>query len=143
MSKGSTDLIKLCTTDEHGASPETVRRVLDIADMIIEGEPRYKLIERIKEKYNIKYQMAVRYYDAALRYLVPSEEEQEGFREKMQAKLLARYEALYKDAVDRHSTKIAKEILDSMAKVYGVAGGDKVIVREDQQGNKEITISFD
>ena len=38
---------------------------------------------------------------------------------------------------------IAKEILDSMAKIYGVAGGDKVIVKEDTQGNKEITISFD
>jgi hypothetical protein len=77
-----------------------------------------------------------------LRYLVPSEEEQEGFREKMQAKLMERYETLYKDAVDRHSTKIAKEILDSMAKMYGLTQGDSVKIKEDQEGNKEIEISF-
>lgn len=142
MSKGSTDIVKLCTSDEHGASPETVRRVLDIADKIIEGEPRYKLIQYIKDKYNLKNQSATLYYDAALRYLVPSPEEQEDYREKMQAKLLARYENLYKEAMSRHSTKIAKEILDSMAKIYGVAGGNQVTVKEDMDGNKEIEISF-
>lgn len=136
------DDIKLIPTAEHGASPETVRRILDIADRVIEGEPRYKLIKYIREQYGLGNLQATRYYDAALRYLVPSEEEQEGFREKMQAKLMERYESLYKDAVDRHSTKIAKEILDSMAKIYGLTQGDSVKIKEDQEGNKEIEISF-
>ena len=143
MYKRKEDQIKLCPTDEHYASPETVRRVLEVADMIVEGEPRYKLIKFIREKYDLGNQSAELYYNAALNYLIPSEEEREGYREKMQAKLLARYEKLYKNAIDRESYKIAKEILDSMAKIYGVAGGDKVTVKEDIQGNKEITISFD
>lgn len=142
MSKGQDNKIKLCPTDEHYASPETVRRVLEVADMIVDGEPRYKLIQYMKDKYELGNQSATLYYDAALRYLIPSEEEKEGFREKMQAKLLSRYEKLYKEAVDRNSLKIAKEILDSMAKIYGVSGGDKVTVREDANGDKEIEIVF-
>lgn len=134
--------IKLVPTAEHGASATTVKRVLEIVDKIIEGEPRYKLLKYIKTKYGLKELQAQRYYDAALKYLVPSEAEQEGYREKMQAKLLARYEDLYKTALDSNQTKTAKDILDSMAKIYGLTGGDKVSIREDMNGSKEIEISF-
>lgn len=127
--------------DQHTTTTST-ERVFQVADKIIEGMPRYRLIEWIKKKYGIKDIQAKRYYDAALKYLLPSEEELEDFQAKMQAKLLARYEELYDDAVKRHSTKIAKEILDSMAKIYGIGGNNSVKIRDDANGTKEIEISF-
>lgn len=130
------------TKPGENASPTTTERVYQIADKIIEGMPRYRLIEWIKKRYSIKDVQAKRYYDAALKYLLPSEDELEDFQAKMQAKLLARYEELYQDAVSRHSTKIAKEILDSMAKIYGIGGNNSVKIRDDVNGNKEIEISF-
>lgn len=135
--------IKLQTNSSSSATAATVRRVIEIADKIIQGEPRYKLLKYISKAYGVAEPQAKRYYDAALKYLVPSEEEQADFREKMRAKLLARYEELYQGAVENRNTKIAKEVLDSMAKIYGLSGGDKVSIKEDMDGSKEITISFD
>lgn len=134
--------IKLCRTDEHYAGPETTRRVLEIADMITNGSTRHELLQYIRTRYNLKEQSAEQYYDAALRFLIPSPEEMDEYQEKMRAKLLARYENLYKEAVERNSLKIAKEILDSMAKTYGVAGGNGVKITETAEGEKEIEIVF-
>ena len=76
-----------------------------------------------------------------LAYLLPKDIEQHS--EKMAAKLISQYENLYEKAVDRENIKVAKDILDSMAKLYGLVGGNKVQMAENANGERVIQITFD
>ena len=126
------------------AGPSSEVLVIEIAKKIISGGTRIDLVHEIMGNKGISKVQAEKYYDAALRYLLPSPGEEEKFRDKMQAKLIARYEKLYDMAIKQNSVKQAREVLDSMAKLYGLTGGgNKVQIAEDGEGTKVINISFD
>lgn len=129
--------------DKH-ASPTSEVRVIEMAKKVVKGSTRMELLEEAMVNWGISRWQAEKYYDAALRYLLPERGDEQEYREKMQAKLLARYEALYKKAEEQRSLKIAREILDSMAKMYGlIGGGNKVNITENAEGDKSIEITFE
>jgi len=125
------------------ASPRTVVDVLGIAERIVKGESRMSILKSLREIGELNDKQAIARYDAAIRYLMPTQEEQEEMREKMMAKVLARYERLYEKAMDRDSINQAREILDSISKLYGLTGGNRVQIAENADGDKVINISFD
>lgn len=132
------------TLGDKPASPSVEVVVIETAKKIISGGTRIDLVHEIMSDKGISKVQAEKYYDAALRYLLPSPGEEEKFRDKMQAKLIARYEKLYDMAIKQNSVKQAREVLDSMAKLYGLTGGgNKVQIAEDGEGTKVINISFD
>lgn len=127
----------------RAASPTSEVRIIEMAKKIVKGSTRMELLDEAMENWGISKMQADRYYDAALRYLLPEPGNEEDYREKMQAKLLARYEALYKKAEEQGSIKAAREILDSMAKMYGLTSGNKVQIAENADGDKIINITFE
>lgn len=125
-------------------SPRTVVDVLNIAERIAKkGETKMTIVKDMVENIGYSEQQATERYEAALRYLMPTEQEQEQFREKMMAKILARYERLYERAIERDSLNQAREILDSISKLYGLSGGNRVQIAENAEGEKIINIQFD
>lgn len=135
--------ITLTEDRDHNADPATQFKVIELAKKIVKGGTKVKLVEDFAKTYEVTTHHAEKYYNAALRYLLPSPEEQQDFREKMQAKLVARYEDLYEKAVERNNVKQAREVLDSMAKLYGLIGGNKVQIAESAEGDRVINISFE
>lgn len=135
--------ITLMEDRDHNADPATQLKVIEMAKKIIKGGTKMKLVQEFADTYEVSTKHACAYYNAALRYLLPSPEEQEDFREKMQAKLLARYEDLYEKAIGRDNVKQAREVLDSMAKIYGLTGSNKVQIAENAEGERVINISFE
>lgn len=127
-------------TEGHSVLPGTLLRIIDIAKDISKGKPRLDIVSDLMDKYGICRKKAEQYYDAAIAYLMP--EDVEKHQEKMAAKLVTQYEELYKRAVDRDMIKTARDILDSLAKIYQLTGGNKVQIAENQEGDKQITITF-
>lgn len=122
---------------------KTVEEVMAAAKLIAkEGYSRQSIIDYFMAK-GYSFGSAVMRYDAAQRYLMPTVEEQEKFRDKQLATLISRYETLYEKAVANENVKVAREILDSMAKMYGLLGGNKVNITENAEGDKTIEISFE
>lgn len=124
------------------ASPASELRVIETAKKIVKGKTKMSVVGWLKETYGYSDVQAEKYYAAGLRYLLPSPEEQMEFREKLQAKLFARYEALYEQAEEQHNIKAAREILDSMAKLFGFTNRNMVQIAENADGDKVINISF-
>ena len=124
----------------HAVKPGTLLRIIDIAKEIAKGTPAIEIRCALMDKYDIDERKANQYYDAALAYLTPKDIEHH--QEKMAAKLVTQYEQLYQKAVDRDMIKTARDILDSLAKIYQLTGGNRVQIAENQEGDKQITITF-
>ena len=126
----------------HTVKPGTLVKVIDIAEQIAQGKSRLNVIDYIRNKYGIEATSDCdNYYNMGLAYLLPKDIEQHS--EKMAAKLVSQYENLYEKALERENIKVAKDILDSMAKIYGLTGGNKVQMAENADGERIIQITFD
>lgn len=126
--------------DGHSVKPGTLLRIIDISKDISKGKPRLDIISDLMEKFEIPKKKAEQYYEAAIAYLMP--EDVEKHQEKMAAKLVVQYEELYRRAVENNQIKTARDILDSLAKIYQLTGGNRVQIAENQEGDKQITITF-
>lgn len=121
-------------------SPATLIKIVDIAKYIAAGKSMLSTFDYIREKWGIKSDTSVRtYYNAALSYLIPDEED----RDKIAAKLASRYEQLYEKAYDNGQYKTARDILDSLAKLSGLVGGNSVRIAENERGDRLIEVKFD
>lgn len=125
----------------HTVRPGTLIKIMDIAKQISKGTPRLDILAEMGEKYGFDEKEAAKYYDLALTYLMPKDIEQH--QEKMAAKLVSQYEVLYQKAVENNQIKTARDILDSLSKIYGLTGGNKVQIAENANGEKVINITFD
>lgn len=75
MEKDEKDIM-LRPSDEWKANTQTVERVIYLAKMISEGQSRQKVQEWIMTNYEVGDRQARAYYSAALRYLIPDNEEE-------------------------------------------------------------------
>lgn len=75
MEKDEKDIM-LRPSMEWEANTQTVERVTSLAKMISEGQSRQKVQEWIMTNYEVGERQARAYYSAALRYLVPDNEEE-------------------------------------------------------------------
>jgi hypothetical protein len=124
----------------HTPKPGTILRIIDIAKDISKGKPRLEILSEIMDKFDITKKKAEQYYDAALCYLAPADLEEH--QQRMATKLEAQYEELYKKAVENGQIKTARDILDSLAKIYQLTGGNRVQIAENADGEKVINIQF-
>lgn len=75
MEKDEKDIM-LKPSDEWKANSQTIERVTNLAKMISEGISRKSAQEWIMTNYDVSARQARAYYSAALRYLIPDNEEE-------------------------------------------------------------------
>ena len=117
-------------------------RVLECADMVAKGKSKNTIVKYVQDTYDISENQSLRYYAAALKYLLPPDED--GYRREMIAVNMNRLEPIVERCMetgDLNSLRLAKDTISEMNKVLGVTN-NKVMVAKD--GDKElIQISFD
>ena len=75
MEKDEKDIM-LKPSDEWKANSQTIERVTNLAKMLSEGMSRKSALEWIMTNYEVGDRQARAYYTAALRYLIPDNEEE-------------------------------------------------------------------
>ena len=75
MEKDEKDIM-LKPSDEWKANSQTIERVTNLAKMLSEGMSRKSAMEWIMTHYDVSGRQARAYYSAALRYLIPDNEEE-------------------------------------------------------------------
>ena len=75
MEKDEKDIM-LKPSDEWKANSQTIERVTNLAKMLSEGMSRKSAMEWIMTHYDVSGRQARAYYTAALRYLIPDNEEE-------------------------------------------------------------------
>lgn len=75
MEKDEKDIM-LKPSDEWKANPQTIERVTNLAKMLSKGMSRKSAQEWIMTHYDVSARQARAYYTAALRYLIPDNEEE-------------------------------------------------------------------
>lgn len=75
MEKDEKDIL-LRPTEQWTTTPQTIERVTSLAKMISEGMSRKNVQEWIMTHYDVSGRQARAYYSAALRYLIPDNEEE-------------------------------------------------------------------
>lgn len=124
----------------HAPKPGTFLRIMDIAEDIAKGKPYIKIITEFVDKYGIDKKKAEDYYEAAIAFLTPKDIDK--YQQKMAAKLLAQYENLYERASENGQLKTARDILDSIAKICQLTGGNRVQIAKNDNGEEVINIQF-
>ena len=75
MEKDEKDIL-LRPTEQWTTTPQTIERIISLAKMISEGMSRKNTQEWIMTHYDVSARQARAYYSAALRYLIPDNEEE-------------------------------------------------------------------
>ena len=75
MEKDEKDIL-LRPTEQWTTTPQTIERIISLAKMISEGISRKSAQEWIMTNYDVSARQARAYYSAALRYLIPDNEEE-------------------------------------------------------------------
>ena len=75
MEKDEKDIL-LRPTEQWTTTPQTIERIISVAKMISEGMSRKNAQEWIMAHYDVSGRQARAYYSAALRYLIPDNEEE-------------------------------------------------------------------
>lgn len=86
-------------------TPETERRVFEIADMIVRGKTKETCLLYLMDKYNIGKQMANEYYLASIEYILPKDIDKH--RKQLIEKNLIRLEKIVEKTMDRENYRDA------------------------------------
>lgn len=125
----------------------TILKVQQVAKWISEGASSKSIMNRIMETYDIKYDQAAKYYNAALRYLAPTEEEIQIFKENMWKIQIDRLEKIMDKGIDSNDPqmlRVAKDCIAEINKLLGMTQGDKVTIANNKDtGEQIIEIKFD
>ncbi len=96
-------------------SPETERRVFEVADMIVKGKTRQTCIAHLREKYNISPKIADTYYCASIEYLMPKDVDKH--RNQLIEKNLIRLEKIIEKTMDRENYRDAINAIKEINRV--------------------------
>lgn len=122
-------------------NPQTIAKLMYIVKLIAQGKSKINCVDYITNEYGVSESTAIKYYDAAVTFLIPEDGSVQ--KEKSIAILQTRYEQLYEKAYEREQYKTARDILDSLAKLQGLTGGNTVKIAENAEGDRMIQITFD
>lgn len=86
-------------------SPESEKRVFEVADMIVAGKTRETCIKHLTETYNISNRIADDYYIASIEYLMPKDVDKH--RKQLIEKNLKRLEKIVEKTMDRDNYRDA------------------------------------
>lgn len=133
--------ITMRPSEGWSAEPLTENRVTEIAGMIVKGVSRQTIQTYIKDNYKVQERQARAYYNAALRYLQPDDEDE--YKKGLIQANINRLETIIEAGMkDNANLKIAKEAIDSLNKMLGI-GGNNVAINRNKEGEETIIISFD
>lgn len=91
--------------DKTNNTPETEKRVFEIADMIVKGKTKETCLLYLMDKYNIGKQMANEYYLASIEYILPKDIDKH--RKQLIEKNLIRLEKIVEKTMDRENYRDA------------------------------------
>lgn len=126
---------------DPGHTPTTItrERVIELSQMLAKGKSRPTLIKYITENYGITPGMADKYYEAAVRYLVP--EDWQSFRDEVIAKNIQSLQYIVEKTMEKENYKLATEAINTLNKIFN--GGNQVTIAKDNNNNEVIQIKFE
>lgn len=139
---GDYDYEKLKDFKRLSTTPQTMYRVAEVAKKISEGGSRQNLYDWIISTYKVSQRQANAYYNAALRYLMPNDEDKQAYRDGLIQANLDRLDKIIDSSMNCKypNYKMAKDCIAEMNRILVPKEGLKVGV---QDGDKTIMIQFD
>ena len=139
----SKEQISLREDSKYQATPDTVRKICVVAEMISKGMSRVSVQKWIVDNYGVCDRTARHYYKAGLKLLIPNAEEFDEYKKAMLQVNIDRLEKIIEGCIDGTTAdkKVAKECISELNKIIGVGGNSVTIARNDDE--EIIHISFD
>ena len=111
--------------------------------MLSKGKSRATIIQHLIDTYGYSPQTAARYYESAVIYLVPDNDEE--YRRNLIKANTTRLETIYERAMEERQYKVAREAIAELNKMAGIKGeGVQIGVQTDKQNDtQQIIIKFD
>lgn len=128
-----------CTDDA------TVLKIMEVSKMVAKGDSYQNIIKTVSEKYDIGEKQADRYYNAALKYLAPSDEELDDYRKAMLKIQMNRLEKIMDKGIDSNDPQmlnVAKAAIAEMNKILFGNIQNQVTLNKNKDGDEQIIISF-
>ena len=129
-------------------TPQNEVRIIEVAKMISEGKTRSFCFDYIKEHFEVSSsKQANAYYQAALNWLIPDDLDK--YKQGLVQANVERLEKIIQEGIDKRNDerrgadylRTAKEAIAELNKMLGV-GQNKVVVAENAEGDKAISIQF-
>ena len=140
------DQITFRPNDRFAATPDTIRKIGLVANKIQAGEKRSDIQNWIMENFEVGDRQARQYYGAAMRLLIPTEEEFGDYKLAMVQVNLGRIEKIIDNTIDGDSSdkKVALDAIKEINKIIG-AYQDKttVMVNKNNDGDEQFIIQID
>lgn len=126
-----------------GTEGETIKKVEEAAKLISNGKTRATVIEYLQNEYGIAYDTARKYYNDAIHYLLPDNDEE--FRQNLVKVNYERLDKIIQESMAAGNYRVAREAIDTQNKMCGIhQNGITVGVATDQKNNtQQVVIKFD
>lgn len=138
-------VVKVKKSDKFlpGTKPAVMLRIQDAAKQIANGKTRATVIEYLQNEYGIAYDTARHYYDDALNYILPSNDEE--YRQNIIKINFERLNTIIQESMAAGNYRVAREAIAELNKMSGVhQNGTTVAVQTDHQNNtSQVLIKFD
>lgn len=131
--------ISMRESDGWSAEPQTIARVEQVAKMIAEGQSRPSIQSFIRENYGVGDRQARCYYSAAVKYMMPDDEEE--YRNELIQTNLARLETIVERTLADEDYKNAISAIKEINNVIQPSKNQITIAKNDDA--EIIQISFD
>ena len=127
----------------EGTLPETVMKVQTAAKMISAGKTRATVMEFLQTEYGIAPSTAKQYYNDAVHYLLPDNDEE--FKANLIKINYERLDKIIQESMAAGNYRVAREAIDTQNKMCGIhQNGITVGVATDQKNNtQQVVIKFD
>lgn len=110
-------------------SPETERRVFEVADMVVKGKTKQTCITHLREKYGIGERTADAYYNASIEYLMPKDVDKH--RNQLIEKNLIRLEKIIEKTMDKENYKDAINAIKEINRCINPNGNTVEVATKD------------
>lgn len=122
--------------------PTVENRVIELSKEITKGMSRTRAIEYAEEHFEVGRSQATKYYNAAMRYLIPSNPEE--YRKNLIQANIDRLEGIIDKCMEQGQYKLAREAIDSLNKMLGINSGLQIGINNDKTNDsQQIFIKFD
>lgn len=127
----------------ENAEPATIKKIQEAAKLLAKGKSRATIIEWLMDTYGFAPTTAARYYESAVLYILPDDDEQ--YRQNLIKANTTRLETIIERAMEERQYKVAREAIAELNKMAGIRGeGVQVGINTDKQNDtQQIIIKFD
>ena len=139
---------KEITSPNFKVTPATEFRVIEVAKMICDGKSRASCLNYIQESQGVSLYQAKYYYQAALKWLIPSDLDE--YKKGLLQANIERLEKIIEDGIENRKDsrrgadylRTAKDAISELNKMLGVGNPRLQIAQENKDGEQQI-ISID